>query len=818
MIHDRLISLLYNLACICALTAAYEPLEVSNEFKCGLAHLADQFANTLIGPEKVKGSVFISAGGHKYCPDTYRVEYVELGSGLKKDHHHVRASFVISVSKEYPDTCHMNRCGNLQAAVDLIRKLRADKRSPTFTIKVLSDLVLTEPVQIGAQDSDLIIEGVPFYDGSSQRLPYISGAVSIQAEWSEYKRTPTLRFIATRLPELTQEALAVFADGRPLTRARFPNCLYHKPESSDCRISGDKAHWYPPHPHVTTTEFLEDPTLSRKDHFMFEHWKIGKGGECEIFEPPVSYWCSADPEGGAARRFVLPGGFKTNHSGLNLPYANDSEIIANIWRPYRWENWIFRKAQEDKTDLESNRPQDLLFRMTFGAGGFQGARGATEGGDFFIENVEEELDSIDEFFYDSSHGTFKVVLSANDSYPSAISIPQTGTLINISHSHNVTISLISFRHTKPTYFDPHSVPSGGDWALERSAAIIIEGSEEISIADSIFDFVGGNGVLVSGNNDNVQILRNEFSYVGSTAIVVWGKTDTEDNGFLLRGYYPSRTLIEQNMVRNVGLYSKQNSFIFQALACSTTIRANVLFDGPRAGININDGFCGGTVIERNLVMSTCRESSDHGTINTWDRQVYGWKHDKDDQSELTTTPSWNHIRNNLLIANFQANGGLDTDDGSQFYNATGNVFIYGDYGLKGDFNGQDVIHAGNLYTYVNLGLSASGSHERITRPDIFRNNVLILTQNGSYAEYNQDGLFELSNNTIFTKDESKIQVNGIPLEDFKRETGKDQFTIIEKLFPTDDKILEMIRNKLGIQFQLDELWNTSGTPNVKTST
>ena len=30
--------------------------------------------------------------------------------------------------------------------------------------------------------------------------------------------------------------------------------------------------------------------------------------------------------------------------------------------------------------------------FTFGKGGFQGARGANEGGDFFVENVFEELD------------------------------------------------------------------------------------------------------------------------------------------------------------------------------------------------------------------------------------------------------------------------------------------------------------------------------------------------------------------------------------------------------------------------------------------
>ena len=39
---------------------------------------------------------------------------------------------------------------------------------------------------------------------------------------------------------------------------------------------------------------------------------------------------------------------------------------------------------------------------------------------------------------------------------------------------------------------------------------------------------------------------------------------------------------------------------------------NVFFNGPRAGINANDGFGGGDEISHNLVFSTCRESGDHG--------------------------------------------------------------------------------------------------------------------------------------------------------------------------------------------------------------
>ena len=52
------------------------------------------------------------------------------------------------------------------------------------------------------------------------------------------------------------------------------------------------------------------------------------------------------------------------------------------------------------------------------------------------------------------------------------------------------------------------------------------------------------------------------------------------------------------------------------------IQDNVVFNGPRAGINFNDGFGGGTNVTNNLIYNQCRESGDHGAMNSWDRTAY----------------------------------------------------------------------------------------------------------------------------------------------------------------------------------------------------
>ena len=110
-------------------------------------------------------------------------------------------------------------------------------------------------------------------------------------------------------------------------------------------------------------------------------------------------------------------------------------------------------------------------------------------------------------------------------------------------------------------------------------------------------------------------------------------------------------------IENTIYKSLQNSFL-------SLYSGNVMFNGPRAGINANDGFGGGDVISHNLVFSSCRESGDHGPFNSWDRQPF-----------LTTirngtpsmTPAWREIHHNFFVDNYSPQENVDNDDGSAYY-------------------------------------------------------------------------------------------------------------------------------------------------------
>ena len=58
---------------------------------------------------------------------------------------------------------------------------------------------------------------------------------------------------------------------------------------------------------------------------------------------------------------------------------------------------------------------------------------------------------------------------------------------------------------------------------------------------------------------------------------------------LISGTQPRNILVRGNLIHEVGIWGKQGCGIFQALSMGSTIEHNIIFNGPRAGILINDG-------------------------------------------------------------------------------------------------------------------------------------------------------------------------------------------------------------------------------------
>eukprot|EP01116_Phalansterium_solitarium_P022687 TRINITY_DN7582_c0_g1_i1.p1 TRINITY_DN7582_c0_g1~~TRINITY_DN7582_c0_g1_i1.p1 ORF type:complete len:924 (-),score=219.53 TRINITY_DN7582_c0_g1_i1:171-2942(-) len=481
-------------------------------------------------------------------------------------------------------------------------------------------------------------------------------------------------------------------------RARYPNS---DPELIPTYLSSGASWWTPPFDESAAV--IHVGNLTGNYAGMFQDYRLGVGGPCERYEvDPTSYWCQPDGRTAGGTYYVRSPPGMTVAPGVlpNAPYASKApDAVVSAWRgDGEWFTWYW---EVDAYDAGSGN-------FTFGRGGFQGAEGSDSGGRWFVENVIEELDYPREFFYDQAAQLLYFFMNASDpTHPApppqtlSFEAPSLEVLFDVRGSQEFSAVGISFvgltlTATAATYLAPHGVPSGGDWALERLAAIVLEGTEEVEITGCTFTRLDGNAVVLNGYNRNATVSGNEFVWLGANGVAAWGYTDDWDG---TGGQQPRFVTMSGNLCHEIGHYEKQSSCWFQAKSCQNNITRNVFFNGPRAMINFNDGFGGGSTISECLVFNSCRESSDHGPFNSWDRQPYVTL--VRDGITPTVIPAFNEIHHNFMVANYEANGGtLDNDDGSSFYEDHHNFFIYG--GHKSDFDGHSKRSYWNYHLYSQV--------------------------------------------------------------------------------------------------------------------
>lgn len=349
----------------------------------------------------------------------------------------------------------------------------------------------------------------------------------------------------------------------------------------------------------------------------------------------------------------------------------------------------------------------LPYMLYFGRGGFQEARGdcGDGGGDWFVENTIQLLDSVNEFYIDLTDATGpKVYYWPNNTVLSTSTVVEFGVvqeIIRAEGSSAMPITNLSFRHlrfekTYPTHMEGHEVPGGGDWSVHRGGALFLEGVERSSVYDCRFFHLGGNGVFVSKYARDVEITRNEFYALGSSAVLLVGDPRFDAPNPHNRSAdinHIERVRVEENLANELGLAVKQSSGVFVAIGRSIMIRRNVFFNIARAGVVYNDGFGGNTTLEENILFNTVMETLDHGPFNVWDRQQW------------IQSPTINprlfpfRVRRNLMIGNYNGAKGVDLDDGARNYDVDDNVLI----NALQKFKGNDIDVRGNLIFPVDGG-------------------------------------------------------------------------------------------------------------------
>jgi len=458
---------------------------------------------------------------------------------------------------------------------------------------------------------------------------WISGGVQLNLTWTPFRVNSTSGeniWVAKTPSTLTNLTGLQLLDSR-LTRARYPNCDVERIGWINCGLISDQdLTWDDPlwckggvckNP---PTRFEPPyPSLANESRSGTSYILGYNGDGCSEYTPPAGFNCVDNQRwGGMVPRW--PAGFTVaKPSALpNSPY-NQSRVLFSQNRPLisMWSGWFSRHWELGNYNATSNY-------FTFGRGGFQGGEGFDNGFPIAIENVFEELDSPTEFYWDAQESLLYLWHNASVGTPppsdGSLIATQLQVLFNATGNQaspvtNISFLGLGFRDTALTLLETHGMPSSGDWALQRTAAIFLEGTVNATIDGCIFERLDGLGVFLSGYSRGAIIQNSEFAWMGETAIALWGYTrGSPIDGMgpdTTGGDQPRGTYIGYNIFREMGIWQKQSSAIFQAESGLSLISNNWMYNGPRAAICFNDGALGGSIIQNNVMANFCRESGEY---------------------------------------------------------------------------------------------------------------------------------------------------------------------------------------------------------------
>ena len=526
-------------------------------------------------------------------------------------------------------------------------------------------------------------------------------------------------------------------------------------------------------------------------HFPQSHLLIGDSNS--VFNPPESVSLHKTTSG---LQYSPSVGFASRS------WKNPKTGVIHFFHSKHWGNLQFAI---DERDEQNNQ-------LKWSYGGFQTRGGDTEGAEWYVENIFEELDSPGEWFYNETE--MKLYL-----YPNGTNAPTSGVgtmlqrLFNIQGSmdrpvYNITLMNITFTQTEPTFLSSYEVPSGGDWSIHRGGAVFVEGADGLTVQKCRFDSTGGNALFLSNYIRNAVVEDSEFKYTGDSAIAAVGSVELIDG---TSGNQPRGTYIVGNLVHEIGIYGKQTSAFIQSLACQTQVAENVFFNGPRAGINFNDGFGGGNKVENNLIFNMVRETSDHGPFNSWDRVPYITT--VKDGHTPSLDPATSFITRNFFINNYHSTWPIDHDDGSCYYEDTYNYLVYGGYK---NFLGHSKTAMYNIYIYPDANIHTPtdgytfltepfcGTHSGATKGDlasgwgeVYANNTCIIGNPDIYRfiacnpDGNNEGLIPLTYNNTFYAPNKEISIlckgHRLTLEQFQA-LGYDKGSVVNDIVDTETVI------------------------------
>ena len=333
----------------------------------------------------------------------------------------------------------------------------------------------------------------------------------------------------------------------------------------------------------------------------------------------------------------------------------------------------------------------------------------------FVENIFEELDTANEWFYDKKTRTlYYYPPQGLDITTAKFETPQIAHLFEFKGTEknpvsNINIIGLMLTQTLRTFMQNKEPLLRSDWTIYRGAAVLYEGAVNCSLRNCTLTNLGGNAVFFNYFNRKNEVSGCLVSKIGASAICFVGDPNAvrspsfEYYQFVplaqidrtpgpKTNNYPAECKVYDNLMFDLGIVEKQSAGVELSMCQGITVSHNSIYDIPRAGINVSEGTWGGHVIEYNDVFNTVKESGDHGSFNSWGRDRY-WHPDK----RVLDTIVENHyditmldvvkpiiLRNNRMRCDHGWD--IDLDDGSSNYIIYNNLCLNGGIKLREGVN------------------------------------------------------------------------------------------------------------------------------------
>ena len=333
----------------------------------------------------------------------------------------------------------------------------------------------------------------------------------------------------------------------------------------------------------------------------------------------------------------------------------------------------------------------------------------------FVENIIEELDTVNEWFYDKkSKMLYYLPPKGFEIKTAKFETPQIAHLFEFKGTEtnpvkNISIKGLTLTQTLRTFMQNKEPLLRSDWTIYRGGAVLFDGAVNCSLKNCTLNNLGGNAIFFNNFNRDCEVSGCLISDIGASAICFVGDPKAVRSPSFEYGQfvpleqidrspgpktknYPANCKVYDNLIFNSGLVEKQSAGVELSMCQSITVSHNTIYDVPRAGINVSEGTWGGHIIEYNDVFNTVKESGDHGSFNSWGRDRY-WHPNK---STLDSIVENNFdlalldvikpitIQNNRMRCDHGWD--IDLDDGSSNYIIRNNLCLNGGIKLREGVN------------------------------------------------------------------------------------------------------------------------------------